>query len=125
MTQHKTFMEHEIIKFDKIITNVGGGYIDESSNADYGKFIAPQNGTYQFNANLYNGNDIIGADLAKNGAFITANSNGGSGATSLSAVLDLVVGDDVYLYRPHWVANNAQYNKYCSSFSGVLLCTDA
>ena len=48
MTYDASFVDKEIIKFDKIITNVGGGYIDNVNNADYGRFIAPRNGTYQF-----------------------------------------------------------------------------
>ena len=121
MTQDKTFMEQEIIKLDKIITKVGGGYIDDDNSADYGKFVASLNGTYQFNANFFNHNKNIGADLIKNGVFITGANNGGSVPASLSAILDLQQGDEVYLVRPGWVPSNAEYGRYFASFSGTLL----
>ena len=59
LSQDTTFVDREIIKFDKVITNTGGGYIDDVNNTDYGKFIAPQNGTYQFNANFYYRKQVI------------------------------------------------------------------
>ena len=119
-----TLREREIIKFDKIITNVGGGYIDDSNNADYGKFIAPQNGTYQFNANLYNGKQRIGADLVCNSELILGTSSGNEGAGSLTAILDLKEKDQVYLLRPQWVLDTTTYNKHFTSFSGFLIRAD-
>ena len=124
MTQDRTFLQGEVIKFDQTVTNVGGSYIDDSSNADYGKFIAPQNGTYQFSATFYNAAKFIGADLMKNGVFITGASNGGVGAAGMSAILDLVEGDEVYLVRIAWVDDDAAYNRYFVSFSGVLIRAD-
>ena len=40
LTQHISFHGEERITFNRIITN-----IDNSDTADYGKFIAPKNGT--------------------------------------------------------------------------------
>ena len=124
MTYDASFVDKEIIKFDKIITNVGGGYIGDNGNADYSKFIAPQNGTYQFNANLYDRDNLIGTDLVKNGMFIIGAHNGGGGPSSLSAIFDLTEGDQVYLQQPHWVAVGTLYNRYFTSFSGVLIRAD-
>ena len=124
MTYDASFVDKEIIKFDKIITNVGGGYICDNGNADYGKFIAPQNRTYQFNANLYSRDNLIGMDLVKNGMLIIGAHNGGAGPASLSAILDLTEGDQVYLQQPHWVAVGTLYNRYFTSFSGVLIRAD-
>ena len=109
------------IKFDKIITNVGGGYIDDDNNADYGKFIAPRNGTYQFNANFYNGNKLIGGDLIGNGILIIGGNNGGGGPASLSAILDLKEGDKVYVQRFGGAADDTLYDLYHTSFSGFLI----
>ena len=64
---------------------------------------------------------VIGGDLRKNGVFITGNSNGGSGAASLSAILVLNVGDEAYLDKPEWVPINAEYHHFFASFSGALL----
>ena len=123
MTYSARLEDNQIIKFDKIITNVGDGYIGDVSNADYGKFIAPGNGTYQFIVNVYNHNALIGADLEKNGVpIISTKENGGS--ASLSAILDLMEGDAVYLMKPGWVADATLYNRYFTSFSGVLICAD-
>ena len=69
---HGTFLNNEIIKFNRVINNIRGGYIDDVINADYGKFIAPHNGTYQFNANLFSNGKLIGGDLMKNGERIIA-----------------------------------------------------
>ena len=76
LTTSRTFSPE--IKFDKIITNIGGGYIDDVNNADYGEFITPLNGTYEFNANFYNENNLIGGDLMKNGRLVVVARNGGS-----------------------------------------------
>ena len=119
------FLGVQVIKFDRVITNIGGGYIDDVNNADYGKFITPQNGTYQFNFNLYNEVAKVGADLVKNGALIISvisGKDGGSG--SVNAILDLTEGDAVYLKKPLWVADGSVYHRYFTSFSGVLIRAD-
>ena len=122
LNTHRSFANNEITKFNKIITNVGGGYIDDDNNAEYGKFIAPCNGTYQFSATFSNGDTYIGADLCmNNGGLIIAANNGGVGAASLSAILDLQESDQVYLRKPLWVDNEAAYNHYFTSFSGILV----
>ena len=122
LTTSRTFSPE--IKFDKVITNVGGGYIDDVNNADYGKFIAPLNGTYQFNANIYNENNLTGGDLMKNGRLVVLTKNGGGGPASISAIVDLKVGDEVYLKRPTWVLPNTEYDRYFTSFSGVRIHAD-
>ena len=125
VSKDTTFMNQEIIKFDRVITNVGGGYIDDVNNIDYGKFIAPENGTYQFNANFYkDGDKTIGADILKNSQFVLAAKNGNGGATSPSVILDLNENDEVYLTRPPWVSDYTKYDKYWTSFSGFLVRVD-
>ena len=124
MSQGTAFLNREVIKFDRPVINVGDGYIDDNNSTDYGKCIATQNGTYQFNANLYHGNTAIGADLVKNGIVITATKNGADGSATLSAILDLVEGDEVYLARPPWVGDEAKFNHFFTSFSGVLIRAD-
>ena len=118
MTTNKQFVAPQTITFDKIITNVGDGYIDDVNNVDYGKFIAPVNGTYQFNVNLYNEDHKIGCDLMKNQVFIITANNGGSGPASVTAILDLKEGDHVYLKTPGWGA--AWHHRSSTSFSGSL-----
>ena len=121
-SQHKRFPNiNETIKFDKVITNVGGGYIDDVTNADYGKFIVPGNGTYQFNAILYSGGQPAGAHLMKNSAIISSAWNGNDGSAVLSTILDLTEGDEVYLQRAIWTTVNNIYHSYLNSFSGFLI----
>ena len=55
------------------MTNVGGGYIDDNSHADYGKFIAPVSGTYQFLVTISSSNqdtnNRVKIDLVVNGSW--------------------------------------------------------
>ena len=121
-SQHKQFPNiNETIKFDRIITNVGGGYIDDVTNADYGKFIVPGNGTYQFNAILFSNGPEAGAHLMKNSTIITSAWNALDGSAGLSAILDLTEGDKVYLQRAVWQSGNTVYHEYMNSFSGFLI----
>ena len=117
LSQHTSFPS--TVKFDKIITNVGGGYIDGSSNSDHGKFIAPENGTYQFSATFYNDTMTVGADLKKNGQLVIV------GHTCFSIILDLKEKDEVFLVRSTWVPGLAEYNHFATSFSGFLILTGA
>ena len=120
-----SFRGQERITFNRIITNIGGGYIDDDNNADYGKFIAPVNGTYQFNVNLCNETTKVGADLVKNGALIISAINGNSGGSgSVNVILDLTEGDAVHMGKPEWMATGSVYNRYFTSFSGVLIRAD-
>ena len=57
----------------------------------------------------------------KNGMLIIGTSNEGGGPASLSAILDLKEGDEVYLIKPDLVEDDAAYDHYFTSFSGVLL----
>ena len=106
------FLWREIIKFDRVITKVSG-YIDDVNNADYGKFIAPENGTYQFNVIVFNDYDQpIGAALYRNDEWILGAKNGKNGATSQSVILDLKETDEVYLLRPDCVSDSTECGKY-------------
>ena len=44
----RTFPADSIVQLDNVKQNVGGGYIDYTNSTNYGKFIIPVNGTYQF-----------------------------------------------------------------------------
>ena len=121
LTSYMSFGPDEVIKFNKIITNVAGGYIDDNNSTDYGKFIAPQNGTYQFSANFFNANELIGADLAKNGAWVIGGRNMNGDPGSLNAIFDLEEGHEVYLVVPGWAPDARLYSRYFTSFSGVLV----
>ena len=114
------FPSSGILQFDKAVTNVGGGYVIDSGDPNYGKFIAPLNGTYQFYANMYSGKEV-GAALVLNGNWIISATNGNVGSASLSAVIDLAQGDEVWLENLPEVFNTTKYNRYFTSFTGFLL----
>ena len=118
MTGPYEFLEGEIIKFDRIITNMGDGYVQSS-----GKFISTVSGTYQFSGTFYEKRDLIGALLKKNGQGVIQANNGERGTGTLSVILSLKAGDEVYLERPGWVDDDARYS-HVSSFSGALLRPD-
>ena len=113
----ETFLDNDVITF----VNVGGGYINDSNNADYGRYIAPVKGTYHFSATVSSDNFDAGFDFEKNQNVLYSTYNGGDGTTSLSAILDLEAGDAVYLERLDWVGDNAEYNHNYNSFSGFLV----
>ena len=80
------------MRFGRIITNIGDGYVQ-----DDGRFIAPINGTYQFSANLQPQSGSVLGRLMQNDEAVVVTHNGGSGAASLSVILELKKGDGVYL----------------------------
>ena len=81
MTGHHEFLDGEIIKFDRIITTIGEGYVQSN-----GKFIATVSGTYQFSGTFYDRNHKIGVELMKNVERIIFANNRGSGTASFSAI---------------------------------------
>ena len=121
LSHHAMFLGQEIIKFDKIITNVGGVYVFNVNNADYGKFIALENGTYQFTANFYKTNQLVGGYLMKSHELVLVAVNGGHGTGSLAAIPDLKKGEQVYLQKLVLVDDNTPYHSSVSSFSGFLI----
>ena len=124
MSQPRNFTL-DVIKFDSIITNVGGGYIDDDNNVDYGKFIVPVNGTYMFSLSVFHEANKIGMDLMKNNdEFIIAAKTGYDISASVTAILDLQEGDRVWVRKPGYVSTKTKYGVWVSSFSGFLIRTE-
>ena len=116
-----------VVKFDTVITNVGGGYINSSSNPDYGKFIVPVSGTYQFLATITNSDqatntkakiDIVVNDTWKANMGVSGKEDVGT----CHLVIKLDEGDAVWvksvIYNPNY------YELFYTSFSGHLIYTD-
>ena len=123
LTSHKTFTNNSVIEFDKVIVNIGRGYFSDSADSNYGKFIAPVAGSYQFIAAVYNDSSQVGAFLRVNGSIkIQARNGPGGGTGMVSHVAKLEKNDQVYLTCPGWGAN--QLNRYFSFFSGHLIHPD-
>ena len=87
---------------------------------NYGKFIAPISGTYQFITALYNDNSQVGAALHVNGDTLIQSRNGPAGGTGmLSIVAKLEKNDPVWLVCP--VRGVNQLDRYFTFFSGHLI----
>ena len=114
------------VKFDTVITNVGGGYIDDSTHADYGSFIVPVNGTYQFLLTIMNSdmnlNTYLKADLWVNNDFkVNMQVKDEKQVGTCHLVQKLNEGDNV---RVRSVSYNNYYEYFYTSFSGHLIRAD-
>lgn len=91
---------HEVIKFDRIITNVGVGY-----NPSTGKFTAEERGVYFFQLKMTNkyhsSNHMLHLHIMKNSGqvgFLSLNNNKETFLTKVnSVVIQLDPGDTVYV----------------------------
>jgi hypothetical protein len=86
---------NEVVKFDKVWTNIGNGY-DSSS----GVFTAPRGGVYQFSCSAMTASDkTLRLHLMKNDQRTVSLYPGQSGYNTgtLSMVLELKKGDRVYI----------------------------
>jgi hypothetical protein len=109
----------QIVKFDSVKTNIGGGY-----DPITGVFIAPNPGTFQFVSVIYsNGNDDVEAQMNKNNELLLRGySSAASHAEShvMNAVVNLQQGDHIYIRHR---ASKAQHVRGAlhSSFSGFQI----
>ena len=121
--------EYRAIKFNRVLTNVGGAYDEDTSI-----FTAPVNATYMigFSGVSYHGQNIL-LHLVKNGQrVLSAFDNSGcsccastnekcAGSGSNAGVLSLEEEDKLWLIMPdqHGM-HNALYHNY-ASFYGYLI----
>ena len=117
-----TKSQGSIITFDDVIINVGGGYVANTSDANYGKFIVPIAGIYQITATYENleAMQVVGAFLRVNWDYIVRDRadvlNDHSGV--ITRMLKLEAGDHVWL-----MARNTgnHFTAESTTFSGHLL----
>ncbi|XP_063076765.1 C1q-related factor-like [Engraulis encrasicolus] len=116
---------YDILKFDDIVTNLGGNYDGAS-----GKFVCKIPGTYFFTYNvLMRGGDgtSMWADLLKNvqvrASAIAQDQDQSYDYASNQVVLHLDAGDEVYIKLDGGKAHGGNSNKY-STFSGFILFAD-
>lgn len=110
---------NDIIKFNHVVTNIGNGY-----SPGTGKFKAPKQGTYFF------GGTVMSAPpsplrmlLMKSGTSIMipyASETQGDSYT-FTAVLQLNVGDTVYVQKDNRAKAEKAYGRSHSTFSGFLI----
>jgi len=113
-TKNVNLANNEVVKFDKVWTNIGNGY-DSSS----GVFTAPRGGVYQFScsAMAYFGKTLR-LHLMKNDQQTVSlyPGNVGHNMGTLSMVLELKKGDRVYIKHPA-SGGNSFYSESGSNFS--------
>ena len=118
------FPANSIIQLDDVKENVGGGYINDTTNADYGKFIAPVGGTYQFIVTIMNKYSAkVYGDLMVNGVIQSSSFAGQKHLQTVMAatVVNLNVGDMVWVKGHHSATYRA---KGFMSFFGHLIHAD-
>lgn len=109
--------ENQDIVFDKVVTNVGNGYV-----ANHGSFVAPVAGVYLFSATILSYGDnrtwghfmVNGNILAKIYVHNTDHTQ-----STQSIVVNLNVGDDVSIQNTR-LGGGLMGDSY-STFMGVLL----
>ncbi|XP_071123951.1 complement C1q-like protein 2 [Mytilus edulis] len=116
----ENFGNEQILKFDSVKTNIGGGY-----DPITGVFIAPKDGTYQFTGVIYsNGQGAdIEAQMNKNHKLLLRGySSGASHAESqvMSGVVTLKTGDHIFIQHRGPAVDNARGDSH-SSFSGFMI----
>ena len=119
LSADKAFNNSSIIQLDDVKQNVGGGYIDDNNNVDYGKFIAPVTGTYQFIVTTMNKASPIYGELIINGGMVSQSYSGSSQPQTgiTTTVVPLNAGDKVWIKS----RNVNEYRARFTSFSGHLI----
>ena len=109
------------VKFNAVVTNVGDGYVDNSSHIDYGKFVAPISGTYQFFVTITKSDD---ATISKVRINLVVNSSlkvniGAADTGTCHLVTKLGEGDKVWVEGATY--NTNYFHLQYTSFSGNLI----
>ena len=109
---HLSLKAGNILVFDRVLSNHGSGYSESS-----GTFRAPVEGTYYFTLHLLaSGSKTLHNGIYKNGDIMGYTYAAGTG--SQSVVIDLKVGDEVFVKA--YVDGLAHGGHYCA-FSGFLV----
>ncbi|XP_045177304.2 multimerin-2-like isoform X2 [Mercenaria mercenaria] len=114
--------KHQTISFGNIVINIGGGY-----HTHHGLFTAPKPGIYIFSLSvLVQPHYHIEAQIMKNGqgiqgVFGNAFDNTGFNQASGSAVLQLSIGDEVWVETTEWSPNTELRGGDYTSFMGCLI----
>ena len=121
LTSDGSVPKGEPVKFNAVVTNLGGGYVDNSSHIDYGKFVAPVSGTYQFSVTITKSNEATNSkariNLVVNNSFKVNIGAADTGTCHL--VIKLGEGDKVWVQSATYNTNYFQLQY--TSFSGNLI----
>jgi len=108
------------IRFDKLVTNIGGGYDDR-----HGEFRAPVDGTYEFSVSmLMNPGHWAGVEIVRDNTPVAKARTGDDAKWSMAtAVVTLYMkaGQDVWVEHIAESDNALIYGQDTSAFSGHLI----
>lgn len=116
-----TLNKDSFIVFDTVTLNLGGGY-----HPSHGLFIAPRTGVYLFSVSVtaVSIDERLHADIEKNGVEVAGcvayDKNGVHHQCSVSVVISLSVGDEVFVKIERW-DHVTIYGDRLTSFTGILL----
>ena len=120
LTQDLTLGQHQIVEYDKVITNVGNAY-----DSRHGHFISPVKGVYLMSFALMNMNvGDMTIEMVRNGVRVSYGYAGSSDynmATQVAIVM-LEKGDMVWMRHAHSSTQTLHGYEY-NTFAGTLLFT--
>lgn len=108
---------HDVIKFDSVRTNIGGGY-----SASTGIFTVPQSGLYMISATIRSwGGQNIHCQLAVNNKFYAPIFGANWSAGAISIAIQLTKGDKVCVRNDNSNGSETVTGGSWSMFSGFLI----
>ena len=120
LTQDLTLGQHQIVEYDKAITNVGNAY-----DSRHGHFISPVKGVYSMSFALMNKDGgAVHIEMVRNGVRVAYGYVGSSdyNVGTQVAIVMLEKGDMVWMRHPYSSIQTIYGYEY-NTFAGTLLFT--
>lgn len=111
--------QNQLVRFDHVITNAGNGY-----DARLGHFTAPTAGIYMFSISVMSlPSQYLQLQLVKNGNEVgrAEGDTQGYDTTTVVVMVELNVGDAVWVKRWGTTATESIYGHLWSYFTGCLI----
>ena len=110
---------NQVIKFDTVRTNIGGHYSPRT-----GIFTTPKSGLYMFSATIRAGGGNgkhLHCELWVNNTMYEKAFGTGYSTGTVNAVLQLKVGDKVFIKKDHRGGRETMLGRHWSMFSGYFI----